>query len=205
MANTEKRNAKRTAKGPYGNLGPYTEGPLGDSKVKSQEFGGAGELVDALALATKAKEKSEEKIGKLRLQLDPLAAQKRRDLERKGIFTKTIIFLGAKLNACYTFKDSYRTIDVGLEDKLKMVLGNVYDLFFTRKREWTVREGMMEKLLEKLGDKAPDYLEQKEWLEPVENFREMIFDVRKNLDHDQKETLDSLLGQIASKPSLSMK
>lgn len=162
--------------------------------------------IDILAIAKETITAAETAIENIREDLDKKVCNFRLGQEVEGMFTKTVQVLGHKANAVYTFKDSYARIDTSVEQDLKKLLGSHYDELFVRKHEVSVKPNCYGKLLE-LAKKHgfTDLLEEDEYLSPVEDFRRKRYEMRTELNRTQNRSLDDVVRQVQSRPSLSFK
>lgn len=180
---------------------------LKDKRPKYLELAGYDRFVDALIKKAVAADKAESAVKQLRAELDLKAAEFRRGMEDKGIFTKTIHVLGSKANISYTFKDSFKSLGIDMETQLRTQFKDLYTKLFKRTKSATVRDGKRDELIALLGDKANDFLEIDEQIETVSGFREVVFDLHQTgqMDDATRKAVDTLLGVISGKPTLSIK
>ena len=136
-------------------------------------------------------------------------------------FSKTVQVRGISANATYTFTDSYEKMSLGVEPKLRMLLGNLnYDRLFEKRRAIVVEDevallDLVDSALLEAGGKSPsiDFMPSDvkrifsvvTYIAPRENFRERHHVVREDLTAAQNEALDAVVRQIAARPTLSFK
>lgn len=175
---------------------------------------GHEEQVDRLIDSKITIEGEEKVIASIRPSLEHAAVDLRKNLEEKGDFTKTVLVKGSSQNVSLSFSDAYAKIDVAVEGQLKQLLGPVYDELFVRCRSVSVWASAAERLLQMASTYAVSgisgamllsELTIDEYLKPVPEFRKKRFEMRSKLTPQQNDALDSVVSQVANRPSLGVK
>jgi hypothetical protein len=186
--------------------------------------------VDALASAKSMEEKAKADQESLRAgEVNPITQERAGGLEeiveiwRNGlesdpvhpIFAKTVQVRGSLVNLKCSFTDSYSPIDVVTEPALRKMLGVHYDQLFEMVEKVEVKnpELLLKSIQSYAGTKTPldvvqleaTFFKKTKFIKPVPNFREKRFRLRSYLSTEQNAALDSVISQIAARPSFSFK
>ena len=162
---------------------------------------------DAVVAAKAAMEQAAARFEETRAALEPVVKQAQRSAEINGTFTKKVVVLGTDKNASFGFGNSFSAMDVGCRHALEKLLGPHFNTLFTEKQIVKVRAGALERLqkaIETAGLNPDDFFETDRSIVPVPEFRKARFELRSQLDRDQNEAVDSVIDQLAARPTLTV-
>jgi len=149
------------------------------------------------------------KLEKARKVLEPIAQELQRKTAKQGMFSSKVQFQGSESRATFTFTNAFSSLDTRMKPPLVKSLGpDVTDHLFESKERITLRGDKAEelhKLLEAQGLDPSEFLETDKCLQFQKDFRRKRFDLRANLSDAQNDTLDVLMDQASSRPSLTTK
>ena len=117
-------------------------------------------------------------------------------------FVKTVNVKGSELKMQIQFKDAFSKMDISMQDPLKKIFTDKYEMMFSKIEVHTLREEKLLELKTLLGDKFEIYFTTDVSLKPAENFQQTFFNLRKSFKDDQVAVIEKVKAATQSKPAV---
>lgn len=125
--------------------------------------------------------------------------------EECGRFLRNLYMLGQSQPCRVTFKEQFKSIKPEVADWLRANLGERGSELFVLGSRVTLREGMLERLRQKLGAEFSMFVSEEPEIRPVEDFMERRFALRPSLTAEQNATLDAVTQDRQYSPTVTWK